>query len=61
MFTFAVPSEIHKKEHGRKNIRVTKKTLKIKDIETLKICCVNTTLMQTRKCAQEDFIEPLEA
>lgn len=54
VFTFAVPSEIHKKEHGRKDNKVTKKTLKIKDIETLEICCVNTTLMQTRKCAQED-------
>ena len=47
-FTFVGASEIHKKEHGRKDIRVTKKTLKIMDIETIEICCVNTTLMLDR-------------
>jgi hypothetical protein len=59
VFTFAEPSEIHKKEHGRKDIKVTKKTLKIKDIETLEICCVNTTIMLDRKCAQEVSIDHL--
>ncbi len=33
-FTFAVPSKIHKKEHGRKDIKVTKKTLEIKGLTT---------------------------
>ena len=45
VITLAGASEIHKKDHRRKDIKVTKKTLKIKDIETLEICCVNTTLM----------------
>ena len=57
MFTFAVPSEIHKKEHKRKDNRVTKKTLQIMDIETIEICCVNTTLMKTRRCTQEPAID----
>ena len=45
VFTFVGASKTYKKEHGRKDNKVTKKTLKIKDIETLEICCVNTTLM----------------
>jgi hypothetical protein len=45
VITFAVPSEIHKKDHRRKDNKVTKKTLKIMDLVSLKICCVNTTLM----------------
>ena len=43
--TFAVPSKIYKKEHERKDIKVTKKTLQIMDLVSLKICCVYTTLM----------------
>jgi hypothetical protein len=45
VITFVGASEIHKKEHGIKDNKVTKKTLKINDIGTLEICCVNTTLM----------------
>jgi len=61
VFTFAVPSEIHKKDHRRKVLKVTKKTLQIKDISTLEICCVNTTLMQARICSQGPCIESLES
>jgi hypothetical protein len=60
MFTFVGTSKTYKKDHRRKVLKVTKKTLQIKDISTLEICCVNTTLMLGRRCAQEDFIESLE-
>jgi hypothetical protein len=45
---------------SRKDIRVTKKTLQIMDIETLKICCVNTTLIETSFCTQGPCIGSLE-
>jgi hypothetical protein len=54
-------SEIHKKDHRRKDIRVTKKTLQIMDIETLEICCVNTTLIETSFCTQGPCIGSLES
>jgi len=35
VFTFVVPSEIHKKEHGRKETYMTKKSIKIKEVNCL--------------------------